>query len=124
MKPAISELLTRLLSDIHFLMEDSLKAYTDYQQNGKTYRYAKELRRCNSSMIDLLTANENILTDELKTAATALTEHYTIWRNKWDELEREISPEPDDVFVFENKHVFPKQAAVLLEKEYQNLLNQ
>lgn len=104
-------------------MQDSLKAYNKYKENGKTFQYAKELRRCNSSMMDLLTGNSDWLPADLKAAAAALIEHYTIWRNKWDELEKEICPEPGDVFVFENRHVFPKGHAMLFEEKYQELLH-
>lgn len=97
-------------------------AYNKYRENGKTFQYAKELRRYNSSMMDLLTVNSDWLPADLKAAAAALIEHYTIWRNKWDELEKEICPGPGDVFVFENRHVFPKGAALLLEEKYQEYL--
>jgi hypothetical protein len=111
------------LQAVHHLMHDSLKAYNNYMQNGKTFLYAKELLIYNSSMMDLLTGNSDLLPDDLKAAAAALIEHYTIWRNKWDELEKEICPGPGDVFVFENRHVFPKWSALLLEEKYQEYLH-
>jgi len=113
-----------LLARVHELMGASLEAYRDYLQNGKTFSYAKELRRVNTSMIDLLEEGKHLLKDDLLMAAEKLLEHYTIWRSKWDELEKEISPEPDDEFVFQNEHTFPKEAALIFERAYRDLLNQ
>jgi hypothetical protein len=46
-------------------------------------------------------------------------EHYIIWRNKWDDLAANLKPSPDDVFVFENDHRFPKWAAKKIEDAYE-----
>ena len=100
---------------IHQLMNDSLNAYKAYNQNGKTYRFAKELRKCNMEMITLLQADYIHHDDKLNDAANALIEHYTIWRNKWDDMEATILPAPDDVFIFENEHRFPKWASEIFE---------
>ena len=111
-----------MLVNIHGLMNDSLKAYQDYLQNGKTYRYAKELRRVNSLMINLLEEGEHLLKDDLLNAAAHLREHYTAWRNKWDQHQELLSPGPDDIFAFENAHTFPRHAASLFEEQYKALV--
>jgi hypothetical protein len=110
-----------LLTQIHNFMEESLLIYKAYLQNGKTYKYAKELRRVNNETTLLLEKNITILITELNTAAKLLIDHYTIWRSKWDELENELNPSDDDEFVFQNNHTFPKNAALLFESAYQSL---
>lgn len=102
-------------------MQASLEAYRNYMQHGKSFRYAKELRKCNSDMIDLLNKNAGLLNEELAIASTALTEHYTTWRNKWDRHQEVLQPGADDVFAFANDHTFPKQAAAVFEQEYRRL---
>lgn len=109
---------TKLFSDIHFLMANSLLAYKNYQQNGKTYFYAKELRKCNSEMIDILKNYDSFFSNDIKKAAVALLDHYIIWRNKWDELKQNLNPNEADVFIFPNEHTFPKWAAQVFEEEY------
>jgi hypothetical protein len=106
---------------VHELMEESLAAYKNYQQHGKTYQYAKELRRVNTTMVVLLEENRGLLTWEMDEASAALTEHYKIWTTKWDELEKELSPSATDEFVFQNNYTFPKAAAQLFEEKYLSL---
>jgi hypothetical protein len=108
---------------IHELMDESLTAYKNYQQHGKTYQYAKGLRRVNTAMIALLEQNKELLTGEMDEASAALIEHYKIWTAKWDELEKGLSPLADDEFVFQNSHTFPKAAAQLFEEKYLSLKN-
>jgi hypothetical protein len=110
-----------LLIQIHNLMEESLLIYKAYLQNGKTYIYAKELRRVNNETTLLLEKNLTIFIPELNAAAKLLIEHYSIWRSKWDELDNELNPSDDDEFVFQNNHTFPKEAAMLFENAYQSL---
>jgi hypothetical protein len=110
--------VSTLLIRIHELMAASLTAYKNYQQHGKTYQYAKELRRVNTAMVVLLEQNSGLLTGEMDEASAALTEHYKIWTAKWDELEKGLSPSANDEFVFQNNHTFPKAAAQLFEKKY------
>ena len=109
-----------VLEKIHQLMEDSLTAYRNYIQNGKKFREAVELRKCNSEMILLLESDHIINDTSLKDAGLALLEHYTIWRNIWDECAAKWNPQPDDLFVFPNEHRFPKWAAEKFESAWQN----
>ena len=99
----------------------SLKAYTEYMENGKKFRYAEMLKIHNTAVKNLLTGNMNIIPGDLKKDAEAIIEHYTIWSAKWDDLKSKLSPSPDDEFVFENDHRFPKAAAQKLETAFNNL---
>ena len=111
--------LRQNLFQIHLLMTESLIAYQQYIHNGKTFRFAKELRKCNTEMIDLLLHDSIRQCPDLSEAAHALIEHYIIWRNKWDDLAAILKPSPDDGFVFENEHRFPKWAAKKIEEAYE-----
>jgi predicted nuclease with TOPRIM domain len=113
--------VSALIIRVHELMDESLAAYKNYLQQGKTYQYAKELRRVNTRMAALLEQNKKLLTGEMEEASTALIEHYKIWTAKWDELEKKLSPLAADEFVFQNSHTFPRAAAQLFEEKYIDL---
>ncbi|MBS1760539.1 MAG: hypothetical protein JST23_10490 [Bacteroidetes bacterium] len=113
---------SNLINEIHHLMDVSMVAYRNYQQNGQKFSYAKDLRKCNTEMIQLLEKNELFFSEELKIAAAALLEHYSIWRNKWDALKESMNPKEDDVFTFPNEHTFPKWAAHHFEVEYKKIM--
>lgn len=117
------EQYNNLIKDIHHLMDVSMVAYRNYQQNGQSFSYAKNLRKYNTEMIYLLEKNELVFSEELKIAAAALLEHYSIWRNKWDALNESMNPKDDDVFIFSNEHSFPKWAAHHFEEEYKKLMH-
>ena len=107
--------LRSLLQTVAMHWQQSAKAYSDYMENGKTFRYAELLKAHNTSVKNLLTGNIRLIPDELKKDVDAIIEHYTIWTIKWDELKNKINPGPDVEFVFENDHRFPKAAAQKLE---------
>lgn len=100
-------------------MNASLSAYQNYLQNGKKFKEAVELRKYNSEMILLLESEQITNEASLKEAGLALREHYTIWRNIWDECAAKWEPEPHDLFVFPNEHRFPKWAAEQFESAWQ-----
>lgn len=110
-----------LLESVVLHWEQSAKAYADYMANGKTFRYAKELRVHNTAVKDLLNNNTNVIPDEFKSDVEAIIEHYNIWTAKWDTHKDKLNPGPDDVFAFENDHRFPKAAAQKLEAALKEL---
>jgi len=110
-----------LLQSVVLHWQHSAKAYNEYMENGKTFRYAEELKLHNSLVKDLLINNIDIVPDGLRKDVEAIIEHYTIWSARWDELKIRLDPSPDDEFVFENDHRFPKLAAQRLEAALQNL---
>jgi len=95
--------------------EHSAKAYKEYHENGKKFRYAEMLKLHNSAVKDLLIENSSIIPDEYQKDVADIIEHYLIWSYKWDDLKNKLNPAPDDEFVFQNDHRFPKQAAQRLE---------
>ena len=115
--PGFYSLLQSLLS--HW--QQSAKAYADYMSNGKKFRYAEILKLHNTAAKNLLVDNIILLPEQLRDDATAIIEHYAIWSAKWDALKNQLNPAPDDEFVFENDHRFPKAAAQKLESAFSNL---
>jgi hypothetical protein len=113
---------SNFLTLFHQQMEQSIHAYKQYLTKGKQFLHAKELRRINSSTILLLEENQHLLPLNLQTASAALLEHYHIWRTKWDATALEQQPIDTTVFAFENTHTFPKHAAEMLEKAYQQII--
>lgn len=115
---------TSPLSDKEFLTvlqtvtqhwQQSANTYTEYMENGKTFRYALILKLHNMAVNKLLTDNIALVPEEYVKDVEAIIEHYTIWTAKWDELKEELNPVPDDVFIFQNEHRFPRGAAHKLE---------
>ena len=99
----------------------SAKAYAEYMENGKKFRYAEQLKVHNTFVKNLLTDNITIIPPDFKEEVGAIIEHYTIWTAKWEELKSKLNPAPDDEFVFENDHRFPKAAAQKLEAVFHEL---
>ena len=90
-------------------------------ENGKKFRYAEILKLHNTAVKNLLTDNSNMIPGDLEKDVAAIIEHYTIWTAKWDDLKNKLNPAPDDEFVFENDHRFPKVAAQKLEEALHDL---
>jgi len=101
--------------------EQSAKAYANYIENGKTFRYAELLKLHNTTVKTLLIDNLTVIPAAFKKEVEAIIEHYTIWSTKWDDLKNKLNPAPDDEFVFENDHRFPKLAAQKLEAAFYDL---
>ncbi len=101
--------------------QESAKAYTDYMENGKTFRYAEVLKLHNTAVKNLLSDNRTIIPGEFRKDAEAIIDHYTIWSAKWDALKSKLNPGPDVEFVFENDHRFPKGAAQRMEAALKDL---
>jgi len=110
-----------LLQSVVLHWQLSAKAYVDFMENGKKFRYAELLKLHNTAARNLLTDNITTIPDHLKKDATAIIEHYSIWSAKWDDLKSRLNPGPDDEFVFENDHRFPKTAAHNLEAALHDL---
>lgn len=104
-----------LLQSVTLHWRESAKAYAEYMENGKKFRHAQQLKLHNIAVLNLLTDNSAVMPDDYKKDAAAIIEHYTIWSAKWDDLKTKLDPAPDDEFVFENEHRFPKAAAQKLE---------
>lgn len=104
-----------LLQSVVSHWQQSAKAYAEYMENGKKFRYAEMLKVHNTAVKKLLTDNINIIPDDFKKDAEAIIEHYDIWTTKWDALKTELNPGADDEFFFENEHRFPKAAAQRME---------
>ena len=95
--------------------QQSAKTYNEYMENGKTFRYAQILKLHNTAVNKLFIDNIAFVPKEFISDVEAIIEHYTIWTAKWDELKEELNPVPDDVFIFQNEHRFPRAAAQKLE---------
>jgi hypothetical protein len=107
-----------LLQTIVLHWQHSAKAYAEYMGNGKKFRYAQILKVHNSAVKDLLTENIALIPDDFKMDVGEIIEHYAIWSARWDDLKVRLNPGPDDEFVFENDHRFPKMAAQRLEAAF------
>ena len=110
-----------MLQSVIFHWQHSAKAYAEYMENGKKFSYAAILKLHNMAAKKLLVDNITVIPDHLKEETGAIIEHYTIWSAKWDDHKSKLNPAPDDEFVFENDHRFPKTAAKKLEAAFHDL---
>ncbi len=99
------------LKNISDQLGQSSIAYKNYLQNGKTFRHAIELKKYNSAIRKLLSDNLKELSPGKQKDAMAMIAHYDAWTEKWNELQQQNDPLPDDEFVFPNEHRFPREAA-------------
>lgn len=105
------------LEEICQLLNQSALAYQSYLQNGKTYSHACELKKFNSRIRLLLAEKLDDFPVKIQSDACDLIAHYDAWTEKWEELEAQLRPVSTDLFVFENSHHFPRDAAKNLEQE-------
>jgi hypothetical protein len=110
-----------LLQSVILHWEQSTKTYNEYMENGKKFRYAEILKQHNTAVNNLLAENIAVIPAEYIKDVEAVLDHYTIWFAKWEDLSNKLNPLPDDEFVFQNDHRFPKAAAQKLESAFQDL---
>ncbi len=103
------------------ILSQSTIAYRKYLDAGKTFRFAQQLKLCNSEALKLLIEYKPFLSKYLKEDAQALITHYTEWSQKWEKLAAEKDHQPDDVFVFANDVTFPREAAQNFEAAFEKL---
>ncbi len=108
-----------LLQSVVLHWQQSAKTYKEYMENGKKFRYAEILKLHNTAVRNLLNDNIALIPRDFIKDVEAILEHYTIWSAKWEDLRNKLNPHPDDEFVFENDHRFPKSAAQKLESAFQ-----
>lgn len=111
------------LSQICECLDASAMAYRQYLAGGKTFRYAKELKKYNGEVTTLLDNAALYLDESLQKDAAALLHHYHAWTTKWEALAASANPSDDDEFVFANDITFPRQAALNLEAELEKLIS-
>jgi hypothetical protein len=116
-----AELCRNLLGPLSDHFNAAGKAYADYLQNGKSFRFACALRRINGSARALLVDHRDLLPEELQGHAAALVHHYDVWMALWDDLAAAGEPGMEDPFVFENPVRFPRESQRALLECYDQL---
>ena len=106
------------LGKIYINLKRSSVAYNNYIKEGKTYLHARVLKDCNVKTRELLLENAHILNEDLRNDSIDLINHYDIWIEKWINLKQKRDLELDDVFIFENKYRFPRDAERRLKEEF------
>ncbi|MBI5371796.1 MAG: hypothetical protein HZA79_07200 [Sphingobacteriales bacterium] len=109
------------LRELFLTLDQSIDDYKAYLQAGKTFRYARKLKKNNAKALRLLLDHKDKLPASLKHDADAMIGHYSVWTQKWEALAEELKPGPEDEFVFPNTVTFPKQAAASLEAYFKHL---
>lgn len=117
----MEEQLIRFLGQTFINLKRSEIVYKNYLQDDKKFIHAKILKTCNEQLRSLLIENSHLLSETLQKDALNLIIHYDIWIEKWNELEQTKKFSLDEIFVFQNRHTFPKDAAKRIENEYTKL---
>ncbi|MBL7725591.1 MAG: hypothetical protein JNK27_15690 [Chitinophagaceae bacterium] len=113
--------LLSFLKELVTTWDQSTISYKAYLSSGKIFHFAQQLRQYNNKALELLIQHKQLLPDNMQQDATTLINHYNIWTEKWEGLVAELSPAPDDEFVFANSITFPKEAVRNLETLYEEL---
>ena len=113
--------LLSFLRELVATWDQSTISSKEYLSSGKIFRFAQQLKQCNSKALELLTQHKQLLPSDMQPHATILINHYNIWTEKWRKLAKELNPAPDDEFVFANTVTFPREAARNLETLYEKL---
>lgn len=105
-----------LLGPLHMRFRAARAAYASYLEQGRTFLFARSLRRINYSSRKLLLDNGWMLPEPHREHALALIAHYDVWLTLWDDLAERTSPRPTDPFVFENSVTYPRESEAALER--------
>ncbi len=110
--------IVRFLGILYINLKRSEIAYKNYIENGKKFIHARIIKKCNEDISDILIEKSYLLRDDLITDSLLLIAHFDIWFEKWNDLADKRRPDLEDEFVFENKFVFPREAASNLESAF------
>ncbi len=111
----------KILEELIHLFNESATAYREYLEGGKTFKYAKELKRINGNALQLIRNHRSGVNEELRNDLDQLITHYAEWSSKWEKLASEKEFNSEDVFVFANEITFPKQGAIRIQDYYNEL---
>jgi len=98
----------RFLGQVKDYLDSGFLAYKDYLAEGSIFRHAKRLRHSNEQIKQLLLKHSEYLPHDQQVHARALLNHIVIWSEIWDRYYAQLTPEPDDIFIFENDATFPR----------------
>lgn len=114
-------LLHDLLGPLHMHFLAARAAYRGYLENGRSFLFARSLRRVNVSARTLLMSRGHLLPRPLQEDAAALIAHYDVWLTLWDAHRKALKPALSDPFVFENSFTYPKEAEDRIEALFAEL---
>jgi hypothetical protein len=114
--------LISFLGELSIEFQRSKITYKEYIDNGNKFIYARILKESNTNIRNNLLKNSFLLSEELQEDALALISHYDIWIEKWSDLYlKNTNLKLDDVFIFQNKHTFPKQSELNLLNKFKKI---
>ncbi|MCK5537579.1 MAG: hypothetical protein KAI79_12185 [Bacteroidales bacterium] len=109
------------LGEISIEFKRSGITYKEYIESGNKFIYARILKESNTNIRNLLLHNSFLLSEELQDDALKLINHYDIWMEKWNELYNKKALGLEDIFIFQNKHLFPRESEQKLMNKYNEL---
>ena len=102
---------TEIGRQLVFNLKRAESVYKNYLAEDQKFLHAKNLKKANDKIIEILTNYNQNLPKALENDMLLLLEHLEIWSERWVELQQKLNPSLDDVFIFQNTHQFPKSAA-------------
>lgn len=117
-RDANERLLHDVLGPMQMQMRRAEAAYRAYLADGRRFIHTRVLRESNEAVRDLLLRGGHLLPEPLQADALALIAHLDAWLLRWYDTRNALRPSLDDAFVFENPHVFPREAAERLRAAY------
>ena len=111
----------KFLKILEFHLYRGKRAYADYMENGKLFKYAIIIKNNNQSIHRIIMSEGYLVPSHLKDKLIDIVSHIDLWLVYWENLKDELNPDLNDEFVFENEFGFPKASEKALI-EYQKSL--
>jgi hypothetical protein len=112
-----------LLAPLVLQFERSGNSYKRYLSNHH-YLHAQTLKVANSEIMRLLLEKSFLIPENLKPEALKVIDHLDVWFVQFEQLEKDINPNANTVFIFERPQEsieFPKLAEKLFIAEREKL---
>jgi len=88
--------------------------YSNYIESEKKFIYTKILRKYNGLILNLILDNPEFIIGKDFNDFINLIEHLSVWTEEWDHYFEKHKPGINDIFVFENKSIFPREFSIYL----------
>lgn len=82
------DLQFKFLGELYIHLKNAEQSYRLYLENGRKFLFAKMLKSSNDAILLLLGKYAYLLNDSLFRDSQQLTLHLSIWKEKWEELEK------------------------------------
>jgi len=109
MSPTELEML-KFLKVLQFHLSRGKRAYHDYMENGKLFKYAIIIKNNNLLIHNMIMREGYLLPSHLEKQLIDIISHIDMWLIYWNDLKGKLTPDLNDEFIFDNDFSFPKKS--------------